>query len=84
MNSLSSSNADEFGAAAQTAKHVEDDSAPAGSNPDVSDEWHLSSVEEMESLNWGDRSGDTSSAADDSLERGRQKIGRASCRERVS
>lgn len=72
MNSLSSSNADEFGAAAQTAKHVEDDSAPAGSNPDVSDEWHLSSVEEMESLNWGDRSGDTSSAADDSLERGRQ------------
>ncbi|KAL8278183.1 hypothetical protein RQP46_009356 [Phenoliferia psychrophenolica] len=52
-------------------RHLEDaddDFVPSSSpphhpHPDASDEWHLSSVEEMESLNWGDRSGDTEAGA---------------------
>lgn len=38
----------------------------AAGSGEGSDEWHLSSVEEMESLNWGDRSGDNSGATEGS------------------
>ncbi|KAK4700408.1 hypothetical protein P7C70_g5834, partial [Phenoliferia sp. Uapishka_3] len=79
LDSVASSNPDDYAAAQSSysnraspsktpaKRRMDDDESPpvenGTANPDASDEWHLSSVEEMASLNWGDRSGESSDAA---------------------